>query len=138
MKKLLVLLIPALLVSACGGGTPRERVEANFHKLTKACADKGGDYSGAEGLVAYTGSDRDRKYKDLASAEGQDRSILNSTCYRISKLMDGGNSYTIMGFEEEKESEGTWYILNTKFGNGQTAQMAFLDIKGSMALADID
>lgn len=129
----------SILLVACGeSGTPRERVENNLSKLVKACSDKGGDYSGAAGLVAYTGSDRDRKYKDLASAQGEDRSVLNSTCYQISKLMNGKNSYVLMKFEEEPESEGTWYIQTVKFDGDRTAQLAFLDINGTMALGDID
>lgn len=137
--KLLILIAPFALLSACGeSGTPRERVESNLSKLVKACADKGGDYSGAAGLVVYTGSDRDRKYKDLASAKGEDRSVLNKTCYQLSKLMNGKNSYTLMKFEEEPESEGTWYIQTVQFDGNKTAQLAFLDIKGTMALGDID
>lgn len=135
-------LIPAVfftLLVACGeSGTPRERVENNLSKLVKACSDKGGDYSGAAGLVAYSGSDRDRKYKDLASADGEDRSSLNKICYQLSKLMNGKNSYTLMKFEEEPESEGTWYIQTVKFDGNKTAQLAFLDINGTMALGDID
>jgi len=127
-----------VLLTACGeSGTPRERVESNLSKLVKACADKGGDYSGAAGLVAYSGSDRDRKYKDLASAEGEDRSSLNKVCYKISQLMNKKNSYTLIKFEEEPESEGTWYVQTVKFDGG-TAQLAFLDINGTMALGDID
>ncbi|MCX7543850.1 hypothetical protein [Marinicella gelatinilytica] len=136
--KLFLLIAPMALLSACSeSGTPRERVERNLSKLVKACADKGGDYSGAAGLVAYSGSDRDRKYKDLASAEGEDRSSLNKACYKISQLMNKKNSYTLMKFEEEPESEGTWYVQTVKFDGG-TAQLAFLDIKGTMALGDID
>ena len=140
MKTLKHTLLIALVASlaACGeSGTPRERVESNLSKLVKACSDKGGDYSGAAGLVAYSGSDRDRKYKDLASAEGEDRSSLNKACYKISQLMNKKNSYTLMKFEEEPESEGTWYIQTVKFDGG-TAQLAFLDIDGTMALGDID
>ncbi|HOP21780.1 MAG TPA: hypothetical protein PK055_06945 [Gammaproteobacteria bacterium] len=137
--KQLVILSLVIVLTACGeSGTPRERVESNLSKLVKACSDKGGDYSGAAGLVVYNGSDRNRKYKDLASAEGDDRSILNSTCYRISNLMNGKNSYTLMKFEEEPESEGTWYIQTVKFDGNKTAQLAFLDIKGTMGLGDID
>ncbi len=136
--KVIFILVLISLLAACGeSGTPRERVESNLSKLVKACADKGGDYSGAAGLVAYSGSDRDRKYKDLASAEGEDRSSLNKACYKISQLMNKKNSYTLMKFEEEPESEGTWYIQTVKFDGG-TAQLAFLDIKGTMALGDID
>src|SRR5690554_4359274 len=124
--KTIILIAPLALLTACGeSGTPRERVESNLSKLVKACADKGGDYSGAAGLVAYSGSDRDRKYKDLASAEGEDRSSLNKTCYKISQLMNKKNSYTLMKFEEEPESEGTWYVQTVKFDGG-TAQLAFL------------
>jgi hypothetical protein len=127
-----------VLLTACGeSGTPRERVESNLSKLIKACADKGGDYSGAAGLVAYNGSDRNRKYKDLASAEGEDRSVLNKTCYQLTKLMNGKNSYVLTQFKEEPESEGTWYVQTVKFDGG-TAQLAFLDIDGTMALGDID
>ena len=137
--KQLVILSLVIVLTACGeSGTPRERVESNLSKLVKAGCDKGGDYSGAAGLVVYNGSDRNRKYKDLASAEGDDRSILNSTCYRISNLMNGKNSYTLMKFEEEPESEGTWYIQTVKFDGNKTAQLAFLDIKGTMGLGDID
>ena len=126
-------------LAACGEtGTPRERVENAFHKLTKACADKMGDYSGAEGLVLYTGSDRARKYKAFASADGEERQMLNRACFDVSKLMDGGNSYTITGFEEEPESEGTWYALSVSFPSGRSAQMAFLEVDGKMGLGDID
>jgi len=136
--KTIILIAPLALLTACGeSGTPQERVESNLSKLVKACSDKGGDYSGAAGLVAYSGSDRDRKYKDLASAEGEDRSSLNKACYQISQLMNKKNSYTLMKFEEEPESEGTWYVQTVKFDGG-TAQLAFLDIKGTMALGDID
>lgn len=129
----------ALGLSACGGGgTPQERVDRNISKLVQACSDKQGDYSGAAGLVAYNGSDRARKYKSLASAEGEDRGILNKTCYTISKLLDGGKSYTLVRFEEEAESEGTWYVQHMKFPNGEEAALAFLEIDGTMALADID
>lgn len=139
IHKTIALITATVLLSACGeSGTPRERVENNLSKLIKACSDKGGDYSGAAGLVAYNGSDRDRKYKDLASAEGQDRSILNATCYQLSKLMNGKNSYVLTQFQEEPESEGTWYIQTVKFDGDRTAQLAFLDIKGTMALGDID
>jgi hypothetical protein len=137
--KTIAAIIFLTLLTACGeSGTPRERVENNLSKLVKACADKGGDYSGAAGLVAYNGSDRDRKYKDLASAEGEDRSVLNKTCNQLSKLMNGKNSYVLTKFEEEPESEGTWYVQTVKFDGNQTAQLAFLDIKGTMALGDID
>lgn len=139
ISKIILSISLLVLLTACGeSGTPRERVEGNLSKLVKACSDKGGDYSGAAGLVVYNGSDKARKYKDLASAEGDDRSILNSTCYRISKLMNGKNSYTLMKFDEEPESEGTWYIQTVKFDGNKTAQLAFLDIKGTMALGDID
>ncbi len=139
IKQAITLVSSIALLTACGeSGTPRERVENNLSKLVKACADKGGDYSGAAGLVVYNGSDRDRKYKDLASAEGEDRSVLNSTCYQLSKLMNGKNSYVLTKFEEEPESEGTWYVQTVKFDGNNTAQLAFLDIKGTMALGDID
>ena len=139
VSKVFILAITFSVLAACGeSGTPRERVESNLSKLVKACADKGGDYSGAAGLVAYSGSDRERKYKDLASAEGEDRMVLNKTCYRISQLMNGKNSYTLTKFEEEPESEGTWYVQTVKFDGNKTAQLAFLDIKGTMALGDID
>ncbi|WP_154223659.1 hypothetical protein [Marinicella rhabdoformis] len=140
MKKLSILTL-ALTLSACGeSGTPRERAEANFHQINKACADKMGDYSGTAGLIAYNGSDRERKYKDVASAEGDDRTILNRMCYQISKLKEGSdkNSYTVMSFEEEPEGEQTWYVLNIKYPNNKQAQFAFIDIKGTMALGDID
>lgn len=139
LYKVSILMTCVVLLTACGeSGTPRERVESNLSKLVKACSNKGGDYSGAAGLVAYSGSDRSRKYKDLATAEGEDRSVLNSTCYQISKLMNGKNSYVLTQFEEEPESEGTWYIQTVKFDGDRTAQLAFLDINGTMALGDID
>ncbi len=139
LYKVSILMTCVVLLTACGeSGTPRERVESNLSKLVKACSNKGGDYSGAAGLVAYSGSDRSRKYKDLATAEGEDRSVLNSTCYQISKLMNGKNSYVLTQFDEEPESESTWYIQTVQFDGGRTAQLAFLDINGTMALGDID
>ncbi|MCB1605420.1 MAG: hypothetical protein KDI71_00380 [Xanthomonadales bacterium] len=139
IKTVFPALIATLGLVACGGGgTPQEQIDRNISKLVAACSDKGGDYSGAAGLVAYTGSDRDRKFKSLASAEGEDRSILNKQCYQISKLLDGGKSYTLVKFEQETESEGTWYIQHMSFPSGATAALAFLEIDGTFALADID
>ncbi len=141
MKALFVAFAAGLLLTACGeSGTPRERAETNFHQINQACSDKNGDYSGAYGLIAYNGSDRSRKYKDLNTGTGDDRLYINKFCYQISKLKEGSdkNSYTVMGMEEEPESEGTWYILKIKYPNEKQAQFAFLDIKGTMALGDID
>ena len=131
--------LSTLALTACGdAGTPQEQIDANISKLVAACSDKGGDYSGAAGLVAYTGSDRERKYKSLASAEGEDRSVLNKRCYELSKLLDGGKSYTLVKFEQEQESEGTWYVQHMSFPSGAKASLAFLQIDGTYALADID
>ena len=143
MNKLIPLSIAAAfaatLLAACGeSGTPQERAEAAFERLTEACANQQGDYSGAEGLVLYNGSDSDRKYKDFASADGQERKMLNSACYRISSMMRGGDGYTIEGYEAEDESEGTWHVLNVNFNSGESAQVAFLDLNGQMGLGDID
>jgi hypothetical protein len=138
-KPMLYVALSAISLTACGGGgTPQERIDSNISKLVAACSDKGGDYSGAAGLIAYTGSDRERKYKSLASAEGEDRSYLNKQCYKLSKLLDGGKSYTLLKFEQEEESEGIWYIQHMSFPSGAKASLAFLEIDGTFALADID
>jgi len=135
----LTALTGALLLTACGeAGTPQERAESAFERLTEACANQQGDYSGAEGLVLYTGSDADRKYKDFASAEGQERQMLNSACYQISSMMRGGDGYTVTGYETETESEGAWHVLEVSFDSGESAQVAFLDVDGRMGLGDID
>jgi len=129
----------ATLLAACGeSGTPQERTEAAFERLTEACANQQGDYSGAEGLVLYTGSDRDRKYKEFASADGAERAELNSTCYRISTLMSGANGYTVTSYETENESEGSWHVLKVNFESGKEATFAFLEVDGQMGLGDID
>lgn len=127
------------LLAGCGeAGTPQERTESAFQKLTEACANQQCDYSGAEGLVLYTGSDRDRKYKEFASADGTERAELNSACYRISTLMSGGDGYTVASYETESESEGSWHVLNVNFDSGKDATFAFLEVDGQMGLGDID
>ncbi len=140
MKQYILIVIATLaLLTACGeAGTPQERTESAFQKLTEACADQQGDYSGAEGLVLYTGSDRDRKYKEFASADGTERAELNSACYRISTLMSGGDGYTVASYETENESEGSWHVLNVNFDSGKDAMFAFLEVDGQMGLGDID
>lgn len=136
---IVIALSAALLLCACGeSGTPQERAESALEALTEACADPQGDYSGAEGLVLYSGSDGARKYKDFASADGQERQMLNSACYRITTLMRGGEGYTVTSYESEAESEGAWHVLGVEFGSGQTAQLAFLEVDGRMGLGDID
>ncbi len=136
---LLTTLTAVLLLSACGeSGTPQERAESALQRLTEACANPQGDYSGAEGLVLYTGSDADRKFQDFASADGEERQMLNSTCYRVSSLMRGGEGYTVTSYESETESEGAWHVLGIAFDSGQSAQLAFLEVEGRMGLGDID
>lgn len=140
MKLIFVpLLSTILLLAGCGeSGTPQERAESALQRLTEACANQQGDNSGAEGLVLYTGSDRDRKYKEFASAEGEERAQLNSACYRINRLMKGGDGYTVASYETEDESEGSWHVLQVNFDSGEEAVFAFLEVDGQMGLGDID
>lgn len=140
MKTPLAFAISALaLLAGCGdSGTPQERTEAALDRLIEACANSQGDYSGAEGLVLYTGSDRDRRYQDFASADGEERQMLNSACYRISRLRAGSDEYTITSFETESEPEGDWLVLNVQFGSDTTAMFGFLDVDGRIGLGDID
>ncbi|MEZ5441417.1 MAG: hypothetical protein R3F15_08030 [Lysobacterales bacterium] len=138
-RALIVLgVLPVVLLSACGKAAPQDQVATQVQRLVTACSNKIGDYSGAAGLVAYNGSDKARKFKALASAEGEERGILNSTCYQISKLLDGKGDYELLGFSEEAESEGTWYVQQVRFGSGREAALAFIEIDGTLALGDID
>ncbi len=137
-KKLGLLCVLAVFVGCSESGSPQQRVADRVGDLVQVCSNKNGDYSGAAGWVVYTGSDRARKYKDVVSAEGEDRSYLNSTCYHLSKLLDGGRSYTLVKYSTETESEGVWHIQEMKFPSGKAATLAFLEIGGTMALADID
>jgi hypothetical protein len=136
--------IPVALLSAslmaCGSsGTPQERVDDAISKLVKTCNNSDGDSSGAEGLVAYSGSDKARKYKSLASAEGDDRRYLNKACWEINALFPGKERrYTLSAYQTEEEPEGVWHVRKIAATDGKTAMMAFLEIDGAMALGDID
>lgn len=136
--------IPVVLLSAslmaCGSSdTPQERVDDAITKLVRTCDNKEGDASGAEGLVAYSGSDKARKYKSLASADGEDRRYLNKACYEINALFPGKERrYTLSEYQTEEEPEGVWHIRKIAATDGKTAMMAFLEIDGAMALGDID
>lgn len=136
----LALTVLAVGLVACGGpGTPQEKVDDTIVKLIKVCDNRDANYSGAEGLVAYTGSDRARKYKEMASAEGMDRQVLNKACFDVNKLLSGGERrYTLSDYSTEEESEGVWHVRKVTAANGKTARMAFLEIDGAMALADVD
>ncbi|MGB0133735.1 hypothetical protein, partial [Dokdonella sp.] len=97
-----VALLGATLIACGSSGTPQEQVDEAITKLVRTCNNSEGDASGAKGLVAYTGSDKARKYKDLASADGDDRRYLNKACYKINSLFSGKERrYTLSDYKTE-------------------------------------
>lgn len=88
--------------------------------------------------AARHGSDRAWTVPGDASFE-EDRQFATGALHRLRALLAPDGRYAIAGFEWDRESEGTWYVLHVRFGDeDETTALAFLPIGDALLLGDID
>lgn len=135
------LLAVMTLVSACDkkeeekGETPQAELEAQLSAAHAACL--AGDMAKAAPFWAYTGNDKAKKYKAIATAEDTDR--VSAACGQLTRLEGDAAGFEATGYKTEKESEGTWHILEIKGKkSGKEGMAGFLEIDGKYVIGDID
>ncbi len=105
---------------------------------------KQGSFSKASGYVVYRGgiNGGERDWKDTANYSAEnDRILVDGICYRLHSNLNADPNYKIVKYQTETESEGTWMVLTinyTKDGVPKKMMVAFLEIKGVLAIGDID
>jgi hypothetical protein len=123
--------------AAAPAAAPSEEdaVRARLSELL-ALAEKG-DAAAAAGYVVYRDPDETRKWKDVCDyAREGDRMPVDSVLRQIGEVLKSG-PLAPQGFQRDTESEGEWLILTYTAGERRVA-FAFLAIKGTYALGDID
>ncbi|MCP4443123.1 MAG: hypothetical protein GY810_29805 [Aureispira sp.] len=100
------------------------------------------DYTKLAAMIVYRGTDQARKWKDVCNPNNsKELDHVKSGSDRIKKYLGEDFKYTHKECISETESEGTWHvlILNTTYrGEQKERAFAFLEIKGTFALGDID
>lgn len=99
------------------------------------------DGKAAAAYVVYRGPDAARNWKDLANYDdAKEKRRVDDVVARVRGLLARG-APKFGAFRSERESEGEWLVWEVTFGEGDVAkkaQFAFLDVKGTLALGDID
>jgi hypothetical protein len=117
----------------------QDLAEEAFYQLKNACEQA--DYEQAGKLLVFRGNDADRKWKDYLRADKKEElNEIKLKCEEILKLLKT-EKVSIVGYIEDKESEGLWCVLRIETendGNKQEMVFAFLKLKIGMALGDID
>lgn len=93
--------------------------------------------------IIYRGENAKRKWKAFCNYKlAEDNQGVNSICERFNRTINQSNSYTILSYFTETESEGTWHGLEVAYTNKKGKQkkivFAFLKIGKRFGLGDID
>lgn len=93
--------------------------------------------------IIYRGENAKRKWKAFCNYRLQeDKKGVDDVCERFNRTINQSNSYTILSYFTETESEGTWHGLELAYTNKKGKQKkivsAFLKIGKQFGLGDID
>lgn len=139
MRTVLIFLLSIFFISAkAQSNTDSVGVAGALNLLVQASRNI--DRKPAAALICYRGNDKSRVWKSPAIYSNEDEKRgVNNVCDRINRLTS--NSYHIISYSTETESEGTWLLLKVDCsgiaGKG-LYYFAFLKVKGSYLLGDID
>ena len=101
-----------------------------------------GTFYKAAPLIVYRGADKKRAWKDLADySKADEKKGVDEICMKINQTVNRDSSYQIVKYFTEKESEGTWHVLQLSYnkkGVKKLIAFAFLKIGNRFALGDID
>ncbi len=99
-------------------------------------------YESAAVLMAYDGSDENRKFKDtFNSKEKRELKIVKRKLKKIKALIDISDNYIFGKVLKTKKDGIEWHIQPVVFNSGNqklTTNFEFVKIKGKFVLADID
>ena len=116
-----------------------EKIKSTLIELFEYCANN--NYNGASKLLAYSGEDSVRRWVDTYDySNDSDKKDIESLCKEVKSIVVSGGEFEFTEFTTKKETEGVWNIWLVEFqkGSKKKAYFAFLKIKGSYALGDID
>ena len=101
-----------------------------------------GTFYKAAPYIVYRGSDKERAWKVFANySNAEEKKGVDEICTRINGSVNQDDSYKIIRYATEKESEGIWHVLiisYVKKGVEKKAAFAFLKIGKHFGLGDID
>lgn len=97
-------------------------------------------YAEAATFIAYTGSDRTRKFKSPADyAREEDQRIVHSVCERINTRIAAIDAWGDM--QTQRKRDQNWFAIEGQhmFRNRiRKVTFAFVEIQGKLYLGDID
>ncbi len=140
-----------LLISIMAKAQDSAKVAARLTELLAIC--KNVDFSDpktsqlglfykAAPYIVYQGDDKTRKWKALADyTKADEKEQVDNICLDINQSVNQDPEYRITGFETNKESEGTWYVIHISYKKKDRIRniaFAFLKIGDAYALGDID
>lgn len=110
--------------------------------FSDSMVQKLGPFYKAAPYIIYRGDDKKREWKDFANYQNlEEKKGVDNVCLRINNSINQDSGYTITRYFTEKESEGTWHILEIKYLKKKVvkkAAFAFLKIGSRYGLGDID
>jgi hypothetical protein len=141
-----------LLLAACGDDsgrsgraatpdatTPEAKTRAAIEAVLAAV--KANDAPALAARIVYRGSDHARRWNDLVDyANEEDKARVDGLLPKIAFLLAKGDP-RFLEFRTTRESEGQWLLWKVAFGEGADAPaaiFAMLEVKGTIALGDID
>ncbi|MFH1436246.1 MAG: hypothetical protein ABIJ56_11065 [Pseudomonadota bacterium] len=117
-----------------------EAVKQAALKLFEHC--KNGENEKAAAYIIYRGPDVERKWKSVYRYDVEaEKEPVDEICADIKQMLAASSSYEFTQFETETESEGEWLVWEVEFqtgGGADKAYFAFLRVRDSYALGDID
>jgi hypothetical protein len=103
---------------------------------------KFGEFYNAAPYVIYRGKNTRRQWKDFADyMKEEEKKEVDNICLKINDTVNQDTSYKIIQYLTKLESEGKWHVLIVSYmrkGVLKHTAYAFLKIKGSFGLGDID
>lgn len=119
--------------------TPAEATQARlaaFFEVVRAQVP-----AAAAPFIVYRGPDGARNWKDLANYANEDEKERVDGLFKETWGLLQLGAPRFLTFRSERESEGQWLVWQVAFGEAtgaKTVDFAWLDVKGTLGLGDID
>jgi hypothetical protein len=112
----------------------RERLEALWPAV------RSGDATAVAPFLAYAGPDRERRYREPARYEDDQKLAIERVAARIAGHLAAGTPH-FERFETRAKGEQSWLAWHLTFGEGEKARKAlyaFVQVGTTWVLGDID
>lgn len=148
MKKLFIIAIGLLISYSCIAQPKKSDVNVNDDQIIKKRIEelfklaKKGDNKKAAEYIAYKGSDKSRKLKDMINySDTLEQRQANEICGAIKTLLDSTKKYTFNQFFMQRQKDIQWYYWMMTFQQKTTidsATVGFIKVNNKYVLGAIN